>query len=705
MRLALARRRRRAGARSLLPFALLAGGSHADQRDRRRDLRHRVHGAQHARRPHGTGFVRARRVVRSRRLRGGARAASLVPGLGAVAGAVRARVPRRRRRPDRLPGAAAARRLLFAADARVHRAHLTRSRFAGRAFTGGESGLGGVTRATWLGVDLENAWVYYALVALVGVWLVYALSRFHASPIGIVLVAIRENEQRAQFIGYATQRYKQIAFMISATLTRLRRRAVRVPSSLRVGRSDRVSFSGELLAMVIIGGMRSLLGPALGALFYILFREFLSIWTPNWLLFFGLLFVGFVVFSPTGLVGVWRRLTAPLRAEGRRGGGDGGPHDRAGPAAAGVPAHATQGDGTVLEARDLAKAFGGIQAVDDASFAVQPTHAARADRAQRRRQDDRLQSDLRAVRAGPRHASSLAGRDRSPGSAPHRIVAAGLARSFQITNLFAGALDRGEPAARRAGARPVALQRLADARAIERVTQRTTRADPFPGPDRHRARRCGDALLRRPAAARHGTGARVRVRACCCSTSRSRGSPRPSASAWPACQAHLGRHPGAARRARHRSRVRARRPRDGDERRPRAGRRHRRRRAPAASAVQEIYIGTGTAALAARPARTRRAGARAGAAGARRDVDAFYGKSHIVREASLVVHEQRDRRAAGPQRRRQVDAAEDDHRHRPARRRARSRSAGDDVARASARPRSRAAASATCRRAAGSSPA
>ncbi len=65
-----------------------------------------------------------------------------------------------------------------------------------------------------------------------------------------------------------------------------------------------VAFSGELLAMVVIGGMRSFLGPALGALFYILFREFLSIYTENWLLWLGLVFVGFIVFSPTGLVGV-----------------------------------------------------------------------------------------------------------------------------------------------------------------------------------------------------------------------------------------------------------------------------------------------------------------------------------------------------------------------------------------------------------------
>ena len=70
-----------------------------------------------------------------------------------------------------------------------------------------------------------------------------------------------------------------------------------------------VSFSGALLAMVIIGGMRSLLGPALGALFYILFQEYLSIWTANWLLWFGLVFVGFVMFSPGGIVGIWAVLS------------------------------------------------------------------------------------------------------------------------------------------------------------------------------------------------------------------------------------------------------------------------------------------------------------------------------------------------------------------------------------------------------------
>ena len=71
-------------------------------------------------------------------------------------------------------------------------------------------------------------------------------------------------------------------------------------------------FSGELLAMVVIGGMRSMLGPALGALFFILFRELFSIWTANWLLWFGLIFVGFVLYSPDGLVGIWAHADAAL---------------------------------------------------------------------------------------------------------------------------------------------------------------------------------------------------------------------------------------------------------------------------------------------------------------------------------------------------------------------------------------------------------
>src|SRR5204863_7157689 len=118
---------------------------------------------------------------------------------------------------------------------------------------------------------------------------------------------------RAQFFGYATRRYKHVASVLSAVLTGFAGVLFTFRHRFASADATAISFSGELLAMVIIGGMRNLLGPAIGALFFILFREYLSIWTPDWLLYFGLLFVGFVVFSLRGLVGVWARLTGLWR--------------------------------------------------------------------------------------------------------------------------------------------------------------------------------------------------------------------------------------------------------------------------------------------------------------------------------------------------------------------------------------------------------
>src|SRR5580765_6565259 len=68
------------------------------------------------------------------------------------------------------------------------------------AFTGGESGLGGVVRPAIAGLNLDRPWVYYWTVAAIGFAVTVLLWRFHQSPVGRVLVAIRENEQRARFI-------------------------------------------------------------------------------------------------------------------------------------------------------------------------------------------------------------------------------------------------------------------------------------------------------------------------------------------------------------------------------------------------------------------------------------------------------------------------------------------------------------------------
>ncbi|MEO6321433.1 MAG: branched-chain amino acid ABC transporter permease, partial [Polaromonas sp.] len=180
--------------------------------------------------------------------------------------------------------------------------------FRWTAFTGGESGLGGVVRPAIGPLNLDDPTAYLVLVSLIGFAVLYGLLRVVRSPFGHVMVAIRENEQRATFQGYDTDKYKLGVFVLSATITALAGVLLVFHHRLASAEPTSVAFSGELLVMVVIGGMRSFLGPALGALFYILFRELLSIWTPNWLLWFGLAFVGFIIYSPNGLVGVWERL-------------------------------------------------------------------------------------------------------------------------------------------------------------------------------------------------------------------------------------------------------------------------------------------------------------------------------------------------------------------------------------------------------------
>ena len=96
-----------------------------------------------------------------------------------------------------------------------------------------------------------------------------------------MLVAIRENQLRATFQGYPVERYKLAVFVLSAVVTGLAGALLGFQTYLVSAEAVSVPFSGELLAMVVIGGMHHILGPALGALFFILFRELFSIWTAE----------------------------------------------------------------------------------------------------------------------------------------------------------------------------------------------------------------------------------------------------------------------------------------------------------------------------------------------------------------------------------------------------------------------------------------
>jgi branched-chain amino acid transport system ATP-binding protein len=299
--------------------------------------------------------------------------------------------------------------------------------------TGGENGLGGITRPTLLGFDLESATTYYWLVAAIAFAVLALLWKFHRSSVGHVLVAIRENEQRARFLGYPTNRYKLAAFVLSAAITGLAGILLLYKNRMTSADPISVAFSGDLLAMVVIGGMRSFLGPALGALFFILFREFLGIYTENWLFWFGLLFVGFIVFSPTGLVGIGERLLTPFRKKIIEDAAMSARRIEALPLPEFLrPASAVAGP--VLAAHAMVKSFGGIKAVQgvDIAIADRSLHALIGPNGAGKTTAFNLLSGMYTPDRG---SVSLMGQPIA-GHTPEQIARAGIGRSFQITNLF-----------------------------------------------------------------------------------------------------------------------------------------------------------------------------------------------------------------------------------------------------------------------------
>ncbi len=307
--------------------------------------------------------------------------------------------------------------------------------FRWTAFTGGESGLGGVVRPALGLVNLDAAMPFHIAVSVIGLAVVYLLLRVIRSPFGHTMVAIRENEQRATFQGYNTTHYKLAMFVLSASVTGLAGALLAFHHRFASAEPTSVAFSGELLAMVVMGGMRSFLGPALGALFYILFREFLSIWTDNWLLWFGLAFVGFILFSPTGLVGIWSQLKRRWKPELEVGAAMSLRKIYEGLPLPGFLRPQAQ-QGTVLEVQAIDKHFGGIQAVRNAQLTLHAgeIHALIGPNGAGKTTTFNLISGMFAPDGG---TVKLNGRQ-IQGLSPHDICQQGLARSFQITNLFRG---------------------------------------------------------------------------------------------------------------------------------------------------------------------------------------------------------------------------------------------------------------------------
>ena len=304
------------------------------------------------------------------------------------------------------------------------------------SFTGGEDGYGGMERPVLFGVDLNDQSAFFYLVYAIFLVSLFMIWRVVNSPFGRVLKAIRENSQRAAYIGYDVRRYRLIAFTLSAFFTAIAGSLFPFLKYYIGAELVHVQHSGEILAMTILGGSRHFLGPALGGAFFILFREILSEYTASWQLLFGLMFMGFILFSPTGLMGVGERLVAPFfRRKGKA-----AMSGRVMPAMTQSVPHKLRNDDhptstNVLFSCDaVSKSFGNFKAVDDVSLNIR---------------DRTLQALIGPNGAGKTSLFNILSGEyqtdtgtiylearKQSDTRPHVLSHQGISRSFQITNLF-----------------------------------------------------------------------------------------------------------------------------------------------------------------------------------------------------------------------------------------------------------------------------
>ena len=171
-------------------------------------------------------------------------------------------------------------------------------------FTGGEDGIQAVPRGLLFGIiDLRNEAAMYVVVLVIFLAGFLFIYRIIHSPFGEVLKAIRENETRAISLGYKTDRYKLVAFVLSATLAGAAGATKAIVLQLASLTDVNWPMSGEVVLMTLVGGLGTIFGPVVGSFVILLMQYKLSI-VGEWVLVIqGVIFVSCVLLFRRGVIG------------------------------------------------------------------------------------------------------------------------------------------------------------------------------------------------------------------------------------------------------------------------------------------------------------------------------------------------------------------------------------------------------------------
>ena len=181
-------------------------------------------------------------------------------------------------------------------------------------FTHGEDGIQGFSRGRLFGViDLADSNVLYYVIAIVFVASIFAIWRIVHSPYGIVLQAIRENEQRAISLGYSVQRYKLGAFVMSAGFAGLAGGLKAILFQFATLTDVNWHMSGEVILMTLLGGIGSIAGPIVGAGLVVTLQNYFATTGFPVTTALGATFIVCVLLFRRGIVGEFRHRFAARR--------------------------------------------------------------------------------------------------------------------------------------------------------------------------------------------------------------------------------------------------------------------------------------------------------------------------------------------------------------------------------------------------------
>jgi branched-chain amino acid transport system permease protein len=171
-------------------------------------------------------------------------------------------------------------------------------------FTGGEDGIQGVPRGNLFGlISLKSDLAMYAVVAVIFVACFLLIHRIVHSPFGQVLKAIRENEPRATSLGYRTDDYKLMVFVLSAAIAGIAGGMKSLVFGIATLTDVNFPMSGEVILMALLGGMGTIFGPVVGAAIVITMQNYLAPFGAWVTVTQGVVFVVCVLAFRRGLIG------------------------------------------------------------------------------------------------------------------------------------------------------------------------------------------------------------------------------------------------------------------------------------------------------------------------------------------------------------------------------------------------------------------